>query len=679
MAPTVRPLATAQIRRRVHELRREIRRHDHAYYVLDKPTISDEAYDRLIGTLRRLESRFPSLMTRDSPTQRVGGEPAPQFRTAAHTAPLLSLESTTEVGDVRRFMERIRGRARTASFILQPKLDGASIELVYERGALTRAVTRGNGREGEDVTANARTIPSVPLSLRGTERRVPRLLAVRGEIIMERAVFRALNRHLVEMDEVPMANPRNAAAGALRQLDPRITARRRLRFIAYEILAIEGVSFARDQDALGALRSWSLPTPRRTRLASAIGDVLAYHATMERRRDALPYDIDGVVVKADEWARRRALGATTHHPRWATAYKFAPRAEITRVEDIAVQVGRTGVLTPVALLRPVDVAGVTVSRATLHNRADLAHRDIRIGDQVRVHRAGDVIPEIVERLPERGRRRHGRYRMPRRCPACRSRVVERGPLSLCPNTVSCPAQLTRAVQHFASEEGFDITGLGAETASALVRRGLIRTPADLFHLRQRDLLGLEGFAGVSASKLIAAIHTARRIPLRRFLFALGLPGVGTATARIMAARLGTLSRVRAAPRDVLLHVEGLGAAAAAAIHRALRELHTRALIDALLRAGVVVGAERSVGAGVLTGKHIVFTGQLDHMTRREAGAHAESLGASIQSRVTGATDFVVVGTEPGEKLQEARRRGVKTISERAFLKLLRGARAVPAV
>jgi DNA ligase (NAD+) len=654
----------------VEELRREIQRHDYLYYVLDRPAISDTVYDRLFAELRDLEARHPELVTPDSPTQRVGGEPSPRFKIVAHSAPLQSLESTRDVSDVRRFIARAASAPPATSFILQPKLDGASLELVYERGMLARAITRGNGREGEDVTPNARTVTSIPLALRSAKSPLPRRLAVRGEIIMEYAAFRALNKRLVEAGEEPMANPRNAAAGALRQLDPRVTATRRLRFVAYEILAATGAAFASDANALEALRGWSIPTPKETRLARSVDEVLAYHRTMARQRDTMPYEIDGIVVKADDLARRSALGATSHHPRWAIAWKFAPRAQVTRVEEIVVQVGRTGVLTPVALLRPVDVSGVTVSRATLHNRADLEARDIRIGDTVRVHRAGDVIPEIVERLPSTGRR-HAPFRMPRRCPGCGSRIVEQGPLSLCQNRVSCPAQLTRTIRHFASEEGFDISGIGAETASALVRHELVRTPADLFRLRQRDLLALPGFAEVSSAKLFEGIQSARRIPLGRFLFALGLPAVGPATASLLATRLGTLDGLRNASRERLAGIAGLGAATAASLYRALREPQMRALIDTLLRRGVVVEEALPAHSGPLSGKRFVFTGELDRLTRNDAAARVEALGGVTQPRVTRATDYVVVGAEPGEKLATAQRLGVPLLSEQAFDRLVR--------
>jgi DNA ligase (NAD+) len=371
-------------------------------------------------------------------------------------------------------VRNVRARAPDARFLLEPKLDGASVELVYRRGTLDRAITRGNGREGEDVTANARTIRSIPLRLgTGAAAAIPRRLAIRGEVLIGLKDFERLNRGLLEQGGEPFANPRNAAAGSLRQLDPGITAARLLRFVAYEVLAAEGASFRSDEAALEALRGWGLVTPERVGLAADLAEILAYHEQLAAVRDRLDYEIDGIVVKVNDLALRRALGETSHHPRWALAFKFEPRIEITRVDGIVVQVGRTG-SDPVALLRPVDVGGVTVSRATLHNRAEVARRDIRVGDKVRVHRAGDVIPEVVQRIPEPGRARRRPFRMPRRCPSCGATVVERGPQTLCPNQLGCPAQLRARLVHFASEGGFDIAGLGPEIAAALVETGLVR-------------------------------------------------------------------------------------------------------------------------------------------------------------------------------------------------------------
>jgi DNA ligase (NAD+) len=536
-------LSRQEIKICIERLRREIRRHDYLYCVKDKPEVSDEEYDRLFDALKRLEERFPDLVTPDSPTQRVGAKPQAGFRVVKHTAPMLSLDATREEDEVRRFDERVcRSVDGKARYLLEEKFDGASVELVYENGILNRAVTRGDGREGEEVTENVKTIRSLPLRLHGEDRKAPKLLALRGEIMMKISAFEALNRKLLERGNEPFANPRNAAAGSLRQLDPRITAERPLDVVVYEVMAAEGVRFSTDSQALKSLEEWGLPTPRRTFTVSTVNEIVKRHAELAEERDRLPYEIDGVVIKLDDLRARDKLGSTTHHPRWAIAYKFVPRGEQTRIEQIAIQVGRTGVLTPVALMRPVEIGGVTISRATLHNREEVQRKDIRPGDLVRIQRAGDVIPEVVERIAEAGRKRQPPFKMPSKCPACGSPVVERGPYTLCPNHFACPAQLKGRIKHFASREGLDIEGLGEETVSALIDRGLVRDLADLFQLKKNDLLRLEGFAERSAEKLVEAIQKRRRVELGRFLYALGIPEVGAAVARDLAQNLRSLER-----------------------------------------------------------------------------------------------------------------------------------------
>jgi DNA ligase (NAD+) len=662
----------SDLRATAEQLREQIRRHDYLYYVRDRPRISDEAYDALVAKLRKLEAAHPELVTPDSPTQRVAGAASRRFETQRHAAPMISLDSTRDRHEVARWDERMRKEAGAGlRYLLEPKLDGASMELVYERGRLVRGVTRGNGTEGEDVTANVRTIPSIPLALRTADRPAPRFVSLRGEIMMGLRGFERLNKRLVQRDEEPFANPRNAAAGSLRQLDARITARRPLRFVAYEILAMDGASFDDDVDVLAALRDWGLPTTDHTEIGKTLADIERYHAAMGERRDTLGYEIDGVVVKVTDLARRRRMGATGHHPRWALAYKFPPRVEVTRVEDITVQVGRTGLLTPVALLRPVEVGGVTVSRATLHNASEVARRDIRVGDTVRVYRAGDVIPEVVERLPSRGRRKSA-FRMPVRCPACGTRVVRDGPMTRCPNQFGCPAQLKRSLQHFASEGALDVQGIGEETANALVDQGLVRELPDLFTLGPAALRQLEGFAEKSATKLVNEIAAARKLELHRFLYALGIPGIGGTVARDLAEQFGTLSALRRASREELLKTPRLGAKRAADVHEFFRDPRSRRVIDGLLAAGVEVTGERRA-RGPLSGKRIVFTGGMGALTRPEAKKLVESLGGRTSESVGPTVDFVVVGESPGEKLDEARKLGIREMTEKEFLALLRRA------
>jgi len=661
---------------RVEQLRSQIREHDYRYYVLDRPTISDAEYDRLFGELVRLEAAHPDLVTRDSPTQRVAGVPLSAFPTIAHLAPMLSLESVTAVDAVRRFDERVRAAAHRKTvrrYVVEPKFDGLSLEVVYRDGLLQRASTRGDGERGEGVTENVKTIRSVPLRLHGRD--VPRLLAVRGEAIMRTDDFEALNARLARAGQPLFANPRNAAAGSIRQLDPRVTAGRRLDVFFYDILHLDGGS--RPVDDIGLLRAlgaWGLHASPYARVCSSLDEVFRYHDDMARRRALLPYEIDGVVMKVNDLALRTQLRTTARHPRWALAYKFAAREARTTIEDIVVQVGRTGVLTPVAVLQPVDIGGVTVTRATLHNRDEIARKDLHVGDTVRVIRAGDVIPEIVERVSSEGRRRHAAFAMPVRCPACRTPLERDGPFDRCPNGLECPAQLRRTIQHVASRQALDIRGLGPETVDALVSAGLVRSVADLFGLTERDLLNVERFAEVSAENLLRAIDGARHPPLWRFLNALGIPGVGEQTARDLADHFGTLERLESADKAALTAAPGVGSAVAQNVIDFFRRAFNRRVIARCQHHGVRVGtvAVRPGGARRtrLAGKTVVFTGGLESMTREEAEERARASGAHTARSVSRETDLVVAGSDPGSKYAKARALGVRVIDEGAFQRLV---------
>ncbi|MDX1579580.1 MAG: NAD-dependent DNA ligase LigA, partial [Gemmatimonadota bacterium] len=507
---------------RIEELREEIRRHSYLYYVRNRPEISDERFDELFRELKELEEEHPELVSPDSPTQRVGAEPLDAFESVEHTVPMLSLDSGSDEDALRRFDERLRkALGDDVSYVVEPKLDGASVELVYEDGSLARAVTRGDGVRGEDVTENVRTIPSVPLALRTEGREAPGLLSFRAEVIMRVGAFEQLNARLMAEDRTPFANPRNAAAGSLRQLDPRITASRPLDLYAYDLLATDGPRPATQRETLEALRDWGLPVSDRCRPASDVEAILAFHAEMEAERDDLDFEIDGVVVKLDDMAGRDEVGETSHHPRWAFAYKFPPRKEVTRLLHIFPSVGRTGVVTPIAFMRPVELGGVTVSRANLHNREEVARKDIREGDRVRVQRAGDVIPQVIEVIEEPDRERSEPWIMPDECPSCGTELVERGPYTFCPNLFDCPAQLAGRIQHLGSRHALDIEGLGEETARLLVNEGVVEHLPEIFQLEADDLTGLEGFAEKSATKLVEAIHEARETELARFIYGLG--------------------------------------------------------------------------------------------------------------------------------------------------------------
>lgn len=659
--------------RRAEELRREIREHDYLYYVLDRPRISDEAYDALFDELKALEDRFPALRTSSSPTQKVAGAPLDRFPTVRHAAPMLSLDSGRDPEALRRFDERLRKQLGDAAvrYVVEPKLDGISVELVYEDGELVRASTRGDGTRGEGITDNVRTIRSVPLRLRDDDRPIPEFLAVRGEVIMPIAAFEALNARLIESGEEPFANPRNAAAGSIRQLDPRITASRKLDVYFYDVLLSRGGECETHWDVLRALAAWGLRTSELSRRARDLDAVLAYHAELESKRDDLAYEIDGVVIKLEDLAARERVGTTARHPRWAYAHKFAPRIEVTRVMDIVASVGRTGVVTPVALLRPVEIGGVTVARASLHNREEIVRKKIRVGDTVRVQRAGDVIPQIVERISN-GARGGAIWKMPASCPSCGAKLVDRGPYTICPNHFGCPAQQVGRIVHFVSRDALDVEGLGGETATALVARGLVKELPDLFRLRAEDLLALDGFAEKSASKLVESIRRASSTDLARFLYGAGIPGVGVKVARDLATHLGSYDAVREAGVETLQRVPGIGPTMAEEIAAFFRDRRNRAVLDALVApSGPITFRKRARGGGrELDGLVFVLTGGLSRMTRREAQALVEAHGGRASSSVSRKTDYVVAGTDPGSKLDDARRLGVEVLTEERFVELL---------
>ena len=660
-----------ETREEVDALREEIRRHNHLYHVEDRPEVSDGEFDRLFQRLQALERAFPELITPDSPTQRVGAEPREELPAVAHAAPMLSLDSTKDEAELRRFDDRVRKAVEgRVQYLVEPKLDGASLELVYENGVLTRAVTRGNGVEGEGVTENVRTIPSVPLRLREEDRPVPPFLAVRGEVLMRLPAFEAMNERLMAEGSEPFVNPRNAAAGALRQLDPRITAQRPLEFLAYDILLVEGVEFQEDLEGVQALREWGLKTPDRVTLLEGVEDILAYHQGYHRDRDELDHEIAGIVIKLNDLQAREAMGVTARHPRWALAFKFEPRKEITRIERIAVSLGRTGVITPVALLLPVEVGGVTVSRATLHNREELERKDVREGDLVRVQRAGDVIPQVVERVEETDRTRGPPFSMPDHCPACGTQVTVQGPFTICPNRLGCPAQFKKRVVHFGSRGALDIEGLGEETAALLVDRGLIRELADLFELDASVLAELPGFAEKSAANLVKAIADRKRVELGRFLFGLGIPEVGETVARELAQHFRSLEAVRIADREALESVDGIGPKVSEFIFDFLREEQNAQALEGLLSKGMELVSPKGVTETALGGKKFVFTGGMDRLTRPQAKKLVEGAGARAVSSVSKETDFVVAGADAGSKLAKARELGVTVLNEEEFLELL---------
>ncbi len=665
-------LDLAKASEEAERLREEINRHDYLYHVEARPEIGDAEYDRLFRRLQELEEAFPELVTPDSPTQRVGAPPQEKFETVGHLAPMLSLDSSEKSADVVRFDERVRkalGDGVEPVYLLEPKLDGASIELVYEDGVLTRAVTRGNGRAGEKVTENIRTIPTVPLTLRTETREAPDVLALRGEVMMYISDFADFNARLAESGQEPYASPRNSAAGAIRQLDSRITASRKLDVLVYDVLYAAGTTFATDSEGIDAIRDWGFRVPERIETASSADEILDYHGRFVKDRDELDYEIDGVVVKLDDLAARRAMGSTSHHPRWALAFKFEPRQEVTVIESINVQVGRTGVLTPVAFLRPVVVGGVTVSRASLHNREELHRKDLREGDTVRVQRAGDVIPQVVEVLEHHDDRAEP-FEMPDRCPVCGTEVYEDGPRTICPNRFGCPAQLKGRIVHFGSRAALDIEGLGEETATLLVDRGLVRRLADLFELTPEQLMELEGFAEKSATALVAAIQSKKEPELNRFLVALGIPEVGVTVARSLADAFGGFQPIRSASREELEAIDGIGPRMSEAITGFFADERNAEAIDAILDHGIEPEIVEPRGPELPELGSAVFTGTIP-VPRVVAEKAWRSVGGKTTGSVSKKTDFVVAGDNAGSKLEKAEKLGVPVLDYDAFLEKLR--------
>jgi DNA ligase (NAD+) len=656
--------------KRIRELVREIHEHDRRYYALDRPTISDAQYDRLVHELVDLEQQYPDLRSPDSPTQRVGAAMREGFKKVRHVAPMLSLDSLMSADEVREWDARVRRGLEMdeIEYQVEPKFDGLSVELIYEDGVFQQGSTRGDGEIGEDVTENLRTIRTIPLRLSDDGPAAGRRgrLAVRGEALIPLSEFEAFNKRLIESGEEPFANARNAAAGTVRQLDPRVTASRKLDFYAYELLETEHEGFATQGEMLAALRDWGFHVEKSARRCQGIDAVVGYHAAMAARRDKLDYEIDGVVVKVERRDWQEVLGVRSRSPRWAVAFKFPPREEVTEIMDIAVQVGRTGKLTPVAMLRPVDVSGVTVSRATLHNQDEMDRKDVRVGDTVRIRRAGDVIPEVVEVLKDKRPRGAEPFQMPRKCPVCSARVDRVGAYHLCTNGLSCPAQLHAHLAHFAWV--MDIVGLGGKTVKQLIEKGLVKDLADIYRLTPIDLAGLEGFAEKSISNLIEAIEASKRPRLDRFLSALGIEHVGETVARLLADHFGTVEPMLEATEEDLQKIRGIGPEVADAVRRFFQSPRNRRVLERLAQAGVrPVHTPRRKGPEPLEGQVMVFTGGLERFSRPEAQRKAESLGATIASGISKKVTLVVAGPGAGSKLDEARKLAIEVIDEATFL------------
>lgn len=659
-------------------LRDEIERHNFRYHVLDDPEIPDAEYDRLMQELRQLEAAHPELVVPESPTQRVGAAPIAEFGEVRHRVPMLSLENAFSAEDVEDFCRRVAerlGDTAEVEFACEPKLDGLAVSLTYRAGLLEVAATRGDGTTGEDVTHNIRTIPSVPLRL--ADKRWPEVLEVRGEVFMSLAGFEEMNRCALAAGEKTFVNPRNAAAGSLRQLDARVTASRPLEVYFYGVGHVEGGSLPnRHSEQLAQLRAWGLRTAPEAAVVKGLAGLLGYYKQMGERRARLRYQIDGVVYKVNSIDLQRRLGFVARAPRFSIAHKFPAEEEMTVVRDINWQVGRTGALTPVARLEPVFVGGVTVSNATLHNISELTRKDVRIGDTVVLRRAGDVIPEVVRVIFERRPVRTRRPTLPSACPVCGSEVVqeEEGAVARCSGGLVCPAQRKESLRHFASRRAMDIEGLGARLIEQLVDAGLVKTSADLFRMDARVLSALERMGEKSAAKLIEALDRSKKTTLARFLYSLGIRDVGEATALGLATEFGSLAALRAASVEELERVEDIGPVTARHVQEFLAEPHNAAVIDELLALGVhwPDPPARQAGDGGLAGKSFVITGTLASMTREEAQQKIRDLGGKVSGSVSKKTDFVVAGSEAGSKLKKAGALGVTVLAEDDFLKMIGG-------
>ncbi|MCD6569641.1 MAG: NAD-dependent DNA ligase LigA [Deltaproteobacteria bacterium] len=666
-------MGEGNLKKHIKKLKHSIEYHNYRYYILDAPEISDGEYDQLMRELIQIEKEHPELITPDSPTQRVGGGPLKEFPSMIHRIPLLSLDNAMDTQELREFHQRVirQGRKDITVYCCEPKFDGLAVELVYENGIFTRGGTRGDGTTGEDVTQNLKTIKSIPLRLMTDI--PPDLLEVRGEVVMYKSEFKRLNNKRAQRGEALFANPRNSAAGSLRQLDPTITASRSLMFFAYAISEPLPFGIETQSQALKMLPLFGFKVNPDVKVCKGIEEVIDFVAYVEKRREEFPYEIDGVVVKVDSIRYQEMLGTKARAPRWAIAYKFPPTQATTTLKHIHVQVGRTGVLTPVAILEPVKIGGVTVSRATLHNEDEIKRKDIRIGDAVLVQRAGDVIPEVLGPIKSRRTGDEEIFSMPDKCPECGSNVVKDGALFRCIN-MTCPAIVKERVYHFASKDAFDIDGLGKRTIDQMVNILHIKHISDLYRLRYEDLMKLDGFADQSIKNLLASIERSKDISLERFIYALGIGHVGQSIAQDLADYFKTLENFLSADYDKLIAIPGIGHEVADSIKVFCKNKENLKVIDDLISMGVRIKSRETQEKKepVFSNKKVCFTGTLNAMSRSQAKIEVEALGGHVVESVSRQLDCLVVGDAPGSKLKKAEALGIKILDEDAFLRLLKG-------
>lgn len=655
----------------IERLSREIDKHNYLYYVKNSPEISDSEFDAMLNELKELEARYPVLVRPDSPTQRVGGWVAEGFTSVSHIAPMMSIDNVSTPEGAYEFDRRVKRLLETENveYVAEPKFDGVSASLTYQDGVLTRGATRGNGITGEDVTANLKTINTIPLRLGGNGK-TPALIEIRGEVLYPIEAFRKLNRELAEAGEPLFANPRNAASGAIRQLDSSITASRPLTFYCWGVGEVRGVEIKTEWELVERLGEWGFKVDEHIRRCADIDEALGYQKELEEIRDSLPYEADGIVVKVNRRDYQKELGATAKHPRWNIAYKFKPRQGTTVVNDITVQVGRVGLLTPVAELEPVGIGGITVKRASLHTDDIIKAKDIRIGDTVLVERAGDVIPDIVMPIIEKRTGEEREFVMPAECPVCATPVEREGAYFYCPN-LSCPAQLKGRIRHMAGRRAFDIEGLGEKIVVQLLAEGLIKDPADVFYLKKDELTPLERFAEKSAANLIAEIEKSKKVPFDRFINALSIPHVGERVAQILAENFTSVDALMSAAPENLTSIHTIGIEIAESIGHFFQHQQHRELIKKMLDAGVEIKYDtKAPVSDKLKGMVFVFTGGLDTMTRDEAEKLVASHGGRATSSVTKKTSYVVAGKDPGSKLEKAESLGIEILTEDEFRKMI---------
>ncbi|MGA3279567.1 MAG: NAD-dependent DNA ligase LigA [Smithella sp.] len=660
--------------KRIADLRKEIEYHNKRYYQQDAPEISDAEYDRLMLELQELEDRYPEEFSAESPTQRVGAAPLAKFASFNHPSQMFSLANAFSNEEIIEFDGRIKRLAEVEniSYIAEPKLDGLAVNLIYENGVFTRGATRGDGSTGEDVTQNLKTLSTLPLKMQNTTGKpFPSFIEIRGEVYIRKEPFQKLNLRRIKEGEEPFANPRNAAAGSLRQLDSKITSRRPLNIFLYGVGLVYGINFSTHREVLQTLCDWGFPVNPLIKQANNIQDCIDYFETIGTQRESLPYEIDGVVLKVNDLSLQATLGNVSRSPRWALACKFPAAQATTVVKEIIVGVGRMGTLTPVAIMEPVNVGGVMVSRATLHNEDEIIKKDIRIGDTVVIQRAGDVIPEIVKVIEEKRTGREKEFKMPAKCPECNSDVVrlEGEVAHRCVN-ISCPAQLKEHIRHFASRGAMDIEGLGEKVSAQLFDAGLIADPADLYFLNKEQLVALDRQAEKSAQNLIDAVQKSKNPPLDKFIYALGIRHVGERTAKLLASRFGNMEHLITAKVEDLTTINEIGPEIAASIIEFFHEHKNIDVMKKFSKAGVTPQKKEIADNAHLKGKSFVFTGTMDRMGRNEAKTIVENLGGTIHSNVTKSTTYVVAGNDPGSKINKAKSSGIKIISEEDFLKLI---------